>query len=148
VSARTKSRKRALDVLFAADVRGDTLDDALVREEARARSTPERASSWPYAREIVEGVRAHGAEIDERITAHASGWDLDRMPAVDRAILRIGGWELGHNPDVPVGVAIDEAVELAKELSTDDSPRFVNGVLSAIARDVRPDQADRSAADR
>jgi N utilization substance protein B len=139
VSARSKSRKRALDVLFSADVRGDALDDALVREEARASSTPERASSWPYAKQIVEGVRDHAGEIDERISGHASGWTLDRMPAVDRAILRIGAWELGHNPDVPVGVAIDEAVEAAKELSTDDSPRFVNGVLSAIARDVRPE---------
>jgi transcription antitermination protein NusB len=139
VSARTKSRKRALDVLFAADVRGDALEDALAREEDRARSTPERASSWPYAREIVEGVRDHAAEIDDSISAHASGWELDRMPAVDRAILRIGAWELGRNPEVPTGVAIDEAVELAKELSTDDSPRFVNGVLSAVARDVRPE---------
>jgi transcription antitermination protein NusB len=139
VSARTKSRKRALDVLFAADVRGDALEDALVREESRARSTPERATSWPYARQIVEGVRDHADDIDERISAHASGWTLDRMPAVDRAILRIGVWELGHNPEVPVGVAIDEAVEAAKELSTDDSPRFVNGVLSAVARDVRPE---------
>jgi N utilization substance protein B len=138
VSARTKSRKRALDVLFSADVRGDALEDALVREEARARSTPERASSWPYAREIVVGVRDHATEIDERISAHSSAWPLDRMPAVDRAILRIGVWELGHNPEVPTGVAIDEAVEAAKELSTDDSPRFVNGVLSAVARDVRP----------
>jgi transcription antitermination protein NusB len=139
VSARTKSRKRALDVLFSADVRGDALEDALVREEARARSTPERATSWPYARQIVEGVRDHATDIDERISAHASGWTLDRMPAVDRAILRIGVWELGHNPEVPVGVAIDEAVEAAKELSTDDSPRFVNGVLSAVARDLRPE---------
>jgi transcription antitermination protein NusB len=139
VSARTKSRKRALDVLFAADVRGDALEDALMREESRARSTPERATSWPYARQIVEGVRDHADDIDERISAHASGWTLDRMPAVDRAILRIGVWELDHNPEVPVGVAIDEAVEAAKELSTDDSPRFVNGVLSAVARDVRTD---------
>jgi transcription antitermination protein NusB len=139
VSARTKSRKRALDVLFAADVRGDALEDALMREESRARSTPERATSWPYARQIVEGVRDHADDIDERISAHASGWTLDRMPAVDRAILRIGVWELDHNPEVPVGVAIDEAVEAAKELSTDDSPRFVNGVLSAVARDVRPE---------
>ena len=138
MSARTKSRKRALDVLFSADVRGDSLDDALEREDVRARSTPERASSWPYAREIVQGVRDHRTEIDERISAHSTGWSLDRMPAVDRAILRIGVWELGHNLEVPVGVAIDEAVEAAKELSTDDSPRFVNGVLSAVARDVRP----------
>jgi N utilization substance protein B len=137
MSARTKARKRALDVLFAADVRGETAEQSLEAESLRAAARPERASSWPYAREIVEGVRDHADEIDERIGAHASGWPLDRMPAVDRAILRIGAWELGHNPDVPVGVAIDEAVEAAKELSTDDSPRFVNGVLSAIARDVR-----------
>lgn len=139
MSARTKSRKRALDVLFSADVRGDALADALAGEEARARVSPERSSSWPYAREIVQGVLDHRAEIDERIAGHASGWPIERMPAVDRAILRIGAWELGHNPEVPVGVAIDEAVEAAKELSTDDSPRFVNGVLSAIARDVRRD---------
>jgi transcription antitermination protein NusB len=133
VSARTKSRKRALDILFAADVRGDDLAAALATEQVRAMARPERASSWPYAHDIVAGVSEHRADIDAAISDASTGWSLDRMPAVDRAILRMAVWELAHNPDVPAGVAIDEAVELAKELSTDDSPRFVNGVLGAIA---------------
>jgi N utilization substance protein B len=136
VSARTKSRKRALDVLFSADVRGEPLGEALSAEQRRALERPERASSWPYAREIVQGVLDHAVEIDRTIAGHAPAWPLERMPAVDRAILRIATWEIEHNPEVPTPVAIDEAVELAKELSTDDSPRFVNGVLSAIAGDV------------
>ncbi|MCU1473712.1 transcription antitermination factor NusB [Amnibacterium sp.] len=133
MSARTKSRKRALDVLFSADVRGDSQADALDAEQQRALARPERASSWPYAREIVQGVIEHAPEIDGAITEHATAWPIDRMPAVDRAILRIAVWEIRYNPDVPAAVAIDEAVELAKELSTDDSPRFVNGLLHAIA---------------
>lgn len=133
MSARTKSRKRALDVLFSADVRGDSQAGALAAEQQRALAHPERASSWPYAREIVQGVIDHATEIDATITEHATAWPIDRMPAVDRAILRIAVWEIRYNPDVPAPVAIDEAVELAKELSTDDSPRFVNGVLHAIA---------------
>jgi len=133
VSARTKSRKRALDVLFSADVRGDSQADALAAEQQRALARPERASSWPYAREIVQGVIDHAAEIDAEIAERAPAWPIERMPAVDRAILRIAVWEIRHNPEVPAPVAIDEAVELAKELSTDDSPRFVNGVLHAIA---------------
>jgi N utilization substance protein B len=134
MSARTKSRKRALDVLFSADVRGDRLEDALQAEQARALARPERASSWPYAREIVQGIVDHRDEIDGMIREHSTAWPLERMPAVDRAILRVATWEIEHNPDVPAGVAIDEAVELAKELSTDDSPRFVNGVLAAVAK--------------
>ena len=138
MSARTKSRKRALDVLFSADVRGDSIEDALRREEQRARLAPERASSWPYAREIVQGVIDHAEEIDRLIGEHSTSWPIERMPAVDRAILRVAVWETRFNPDVPVGVAIDEAVELAKELSTDDSPKFVNGLLTAIAKDAAP----------
>jgi transcription antitermination protein NusB len=138
VSARTKARKRALDVLYAADVRGDSMEAALEAESLRAAARPERASSWPYAREIVQGVIDHAAEIDGLIGGHSTAWPIDRMPAVDRAILRIAVWETRYNPDVPVGVAIDEAVELAKELSTDDSPRFVNGLLTAIAKDAAP----------
>jgi len=134
VSARTKSRKRALDVLFSADVRGEALPTALEAEQQRALARPERASSWPYAREIVQGVIDHAAEIDEVLTARSTAWPIERMPAVDRAILRIATWEILHNPDVPAPVAIDEAVELAKELSTDDSPRFVNGLLHAVAK--------------
>ena len=133
MSARTKSRKRALDVLFSADVRGDTPSQALAAEQQRALARPERASSWPYAREIVQGVIDHAAEIDGAISRHATAWPIERMPAVDRSILRVAVWEIRYNPDVPAPVAIDEAVELAKELSTDDSPGFVNGVLHAIA---------------
>jgi N utilization substance protein B len=143
VSARTKSRKRALDVLFAADVRGESAEQALEAESLRAAARPERASSWPYAREIVQGVIDHAEEVDRLLSTHSAAWPLDRMPAVDRGILRIAVWELRWNPDVPVGVAIDEAVELAKELSTDDSPRFVNGVLNGIAKD-EPAPSERS----
>jgi N utilization substance protein B len=136
VSARSKARKRALDVLFAADVRGETQEQSLEAEALRAAARPERSSSWPYAREIVQGVIDHATEIDGLIEGHTTSWPLDRMPAVDRGILRIAIWETRYNPDVPVGVAIDEAVELAKELSTDDSPKFVNGILTAITKDV------------
>lgn len=135
MSARTKSRKRALDVLFASDVRGTSAAESLEAEALRAAARPERASSWPYARQIVQGVIDHAGEIDELIAQHSTAWPLDRMPAVDRGVLRIAVWETRYNPDVPVGVAIDEAVELVKELSTDDSPRFVNGVLHAIAQE-------------
>ena len=135
MSARSKARKRALDVLFAADVRGETQEQALEAEALRAAARPERASSWPYAREIVQGVIDHAQEIDALISDHSTSWPIDRMPAVDRGILRVAIWESRYNPDVPVGVAIDEAVELAKELSTDDSPKFVNGLLTAITKD-------------
>ncbi|MBW4041427.1 MAG: transcription antitermination factor NusB [Acidobacteria bacterium] len=136
MSARSKARKRALDVLFAADVRGETQEQALEAEALRAAARPERSSSWPYAREIVQGVIDRADEIDALIEHHSTSWPLDRMPAVDRGILRIAVWESRYNAEVPVGVAIDEAVELAKELSTDDSPKFVNGILTAITKDV------------
>lgn len=136
MSARSKARKRALDVLFAADVRGETQEHALEAEALRAAARPERASSWPYARDIVQGVIDHADEIDALISDHSTSWPLDRMPAVDRGILRIAVWESRYNPEVPIGVAIDEAVELAKELSTDDSPKFVNGLLTAITKDA------------
>lgn len=134
MSARSKARKRALDVLFAADVRGETPEQSLEAEALRAAARPERSSSWPYAREIVQGFIDHADEIDGLISASSTGWPLDRMPVVDRCILRIAVWESRYNPEVPLGVAIDEAVELAKELSTDDSPKFVNGLLTAIAK--------------
>ena len=136
MSARSKARKRALDVLFAADVRGESQEQALEAEALRAAARPERASSWPYARDIVQGVIDHADEIDRLISDHSTSWPLDRMPAVDRGILRIAVWESRYNPEVPIGVAIDEAVELAKELSTDDSPKFVNGLLTAITKDA------------
>jgi N utilization substance protein B len=135
VSARSKARKRALDILYAADVRQAPVRDLLDAEAQRAAGEPQRAASWLYAREIVDGVEDHRAEIDGLIATHAQGWTLARMPAVDRAILRIGVWELKFNDEVPSAVAIDEAVELAKELSTDESSGFVHGVLAAVGRD-------------
>lgn len=136
MSARSKARKRALDILFSSDVRGDELSVTLAAEARRASSEPARQTSWLYAREIVDGIIDHGDEIDELITTHSRDWKIDRMPAVDRAILRIAVWELIHNDEVPTAVAIDEAVELAKELSTDDSGAFVHGVLARVARAV------------
>jgi len=134
MSARTKARKRALDILFSADVRGDEIAVALAAEARRAANEPARQASWLYAREIVDGVIDHREEIDEQITTHSRDWRLERMPAVDRAVLRIATWELLYNDEVPTAVAIDEAVELVKELSTEESGAFVHGVLARIAR--------------
>ena len=137
MSARTKARKRALDILYAADVRQISIAQSLANEAERAASEPSRAASWLYAREIVDGVVDHAEEIDELITTYSQGWTLSRMPVVDRAILRIGirwgaRWVINHA--VPHAVAIDEAVESAKTLSTDDSAGFINGLLGRIAQ--------------
>ena len=134
MSARTKARKRALDILFQADVRGDDVATILAAEAKRAASEPAREASWLYAREIVDGVIDNRDAIDEQITTFSKDWSLTRMPAVDRAVLRLAAWEILYNDAVPTAVAIDEAVELAKEFSTDDSPSFVHGVLARIAR--------------
>ncbi|HWL79025.1 transcription antitermination factor NusB [Microbacterium sp.] len=134
MSARTKARKRALDILFQSDIRGEALPTVLAAEAERAANEPAREASWLYAREIVDGVIDNQAEIDELITTYAKDWSLARMPAVDRALLRIGVWEIVYNDEVPTAVAIDEAVELAKEFSTDESGAFVHGVLARIAR--------------
>lgn len=134
MSARSKARKRALDILFQADVRGDEVPAVLAAEAKRAANEPAREASWLYAREIVDGVIDNREAIDEQITTFAKDWSLARMPAVDRAVLRIGVWEILYNDEVPAAVAIDEAVELAKEFSTDDSGSFVHGVLARIAR--------------
>jgi len=134
VAARSKARKRALDVLFEAEQRGDdavtTLADRLVEPGAET-ALPQ------YAVEIVEGVLAHRDRIDELLETYSHGWTIERMPAVDRAVLRIGVWELLYNDDVPDAVAIDEAVELSRSLSTDESPGFVNGLLGRIF-DLKP----------
>ncbi len=137
MSARAKARKRALDMLYIADVRQVPIDEVLAEESRRAAAQPQRASSWPYAEQIVRGVADDRAELDALIEQHAVGWTLSRMPVVDRAILRLGAWELRSNPEIPVAVAISEAMELASVLSTDDSAPFVNGVLGSIAEAVR-----------
>ena len=110
MSARSKARKRALDILFQADVRGDDVGVTLAAEAKRAAGEPAREASWLYAREIVDGVIDHREEIDEQITTHSRDWKLERMPAVDRALLRMGVWEVLFNDEVPTAVAIDEAM--------------------------------------
>jgi transcription antitermination protein NusB len=134
VAARSKARKRALDLLFEADQRGVDASELLA---ARISSPGEQPQLNPYAVEAVEGVVAHRSEIDELLTTYSHGWTLPRMPAVDRAILRLGAWEVLWNDEVPDAVAISEAVELAKALSTDESPSFVNGLLGRLA-EVKP----------
>ncbi len=128
MSARSKARKRALDVLYAAEARGVEPTAVL----AERLDDPEAAPVGPFAEELVRGVAEHTARIDELIAQHAIDWTLPRMPAVDRAILRIAVFELVYAEGVDAPVVIDEAVELAKSLSTDNSPRFVNGVLGQI----------------
>ena len=130
MAARSKARKRAVDVLYEADSRGIapvTMLSERVAEPGTQASLPE------YAVEIVEGVDAHRERIDEILATYSHGWTIERMPTVDRAILRVGVWEIVYNDDVPDGVALDEAVSLATSLSTDDSPSFVNGLLARVA---------------
>ena len=131
MAARSKARKRALDVLFEADLRGIPADQVLVVHEQDA-SSPMN----PYVAEIVAGVTAHQARIDELLATYSAEWTLERMPAVDRNVLRIGTWEVLWG-DVPDSVAISEAVVLVTSLSTEASPSFVNGLLARIA-DVKP----------
>lgn len=129
MSARSKARKRALDILYAAELRGDdpvaALDAAIAEGEGPTND---------YTATLVRGVAAHRSEIDELVAGSAQGWSLDRMPAVDRNVLRLGVFELLHVEDVPDAVAISEAMNLVRDLSTDESPAFVNGVLGSIQR--------------
>jgi N utilization substance protein B len=130
--ARSKARKRALDVLFEAEVRGEPVLDVLAERTAAADPPVSE-----YAALLVRGVHEHAAQIDELLAAYSEGWALERMPAVDRNVLRIGAFELLWRDQVPDAVAISEAVALAGELSTDDSAGFVNGLLGRLLQ-VRP----------
>jgi N utilization substance protein B len=127
--ARSKARKRALDILFEAEQRGTPVLD-LLAERITLGSPPVPG----YAADLVRGVTVHTARIDELLSQYAEGWTLDRMPAVDRNVLRIGVYELLWADDVPDAVAISEAVLLAQDLSTEASPAFVNGLLARIAK--------------
>ncbi|MGB9305588.1 MAG: transcription antitermination factor NusB [Mycobacterium sp.] len=129
---RHQARKRAVDLLFEAEARGISPQEVVEVRTALAERNADVAALHPYTAAVVLGVGEHAAHIDELITSHLQGWTLDRLPAVDRAILRVAVWELLHADDVPEPVAVDEAVELAKGLSTDDSPGFVNGVLGQV----------------
>jgi transcription antitermination protein NusB len=125
---RRRSRERALELLYEAESKGVGPDVLLVELQVR----PEQ-----YATELIRGVVERAAEIDALIVAHSKEWALDRMPVVDRQLLRMATFELVARPDVPTAVVLDEAVELAKSYSTENSGRFVNGVLAAIALNVR-----------
>jgi len=134
VSARRKARKRALDVLFAADIRSLNVDDVLAEEQTRVHDDPKRFTDTDYATDLIRGVVAHLPTIDAALRQVATDWPLERLATVDRAILRIGVFELNYREDIPVAVAVSEAGELAAELSTDDSRSFVQGVLGAVAK--------------
>ncbi len=127
--ARSKARKRALDLLFAADLRRESATEALDRAIAEG-----AAPSNPYTETLVRGVVEHLARIDEVLATYAQGWTIDRMPTVDRNVLRIGAFEMLYVDDVPDAVAVTEAIALVRDLSTDESPSFVNGVLGAILK--------------
>jgi len=129
MSARTKARKRALDVMFESEVRGLELDGTL-EERLIAQEPPVKE----YTVELVRGVTDHRDRIDELLTSYAEGWTLLRMPAVDRNVLRLGIYEILYVDEVPDAVAVTEAVNLVRDLSTDESPSFVNGVLGNIVR--------------
>ena len=129
MSARTKARKRALDVLFESEVRGLELDGTL-EERLAAQEPPVKE----YTVDLVRGVTEHRSKIDGLLSSYSEGWSLERMPAVDRNVLRIGVFELLYVDDVPDAVAVSEALNLVRDLSTDDSPSFVNGVLGNIVR--------------
>lgn len=127
MAARSKARKRALDILYEAEARGtDPLETLSERVAAAEPPVPD------FAVELVEGVVTNQGRIDELLSTHSRGWALDRMPSVDRAILRLGVYELIWRDDVPDAVVVDEAVELARRLSTDESPAFVNGLLGRL----------------
>ena len=126
MAARSKARRRAVEVLYEVDLRDQDADDGLESLAARMQ-TPVN----PYTEQIVRGVQQHRDQIDETLATYAQGWTLDRMPAVDRAILRVGTWELMWS-EVPEAVALAEAVGLANDLSTDESGKYINGVLARI----------------
>jgi N utilization substance protein B len=127
MSARSKARKRALDVLFESEVRGLPVGGTLAD---RVADNDPPVNEFTVA--LVEGVATHIEQIDELLGAHSVGWTLDRMPAVDRNILRIGAYELLFDEQVPDVVAVSEAVSMARDLSTDESPAFVNGLLARL----------------
>lgn len=125
MAARSKARRRAVEVLYEVDLRSEDADAGMSSLSSRLQSIN------PYTEQIVRGVLEHQARIDETLSTYAQGWTLDRMPAVDRAILRVGTWELIWG-EVPDAVALAEAVDLANELSTDESGKYINGVLARV----------------
>jgi N utilization substance protein B len=130
LSARSKARKRALDLIFAAEAQGLSADD-LLTEQLDSGDGP----SNEYTLVLVRGVHERRARLDEIISTYAEGWTIERLPAVDRNVLRLGIFELLFSEEIPDAVAVSEAVNLVRDLSTDESPGFVNGVLAQVAKD-------------
>ena len=132
MSSRSKARKQALDILYESDIRSS---DALATLEARdiEGEGPDARPIREFTRELITGVSAHKRKIDELIATYAQGWDMDRLAAVDRNILRLGIYEIIWNDELADGIAIDEALTLAKDLSTDDSATFIHGLLGKIS---------------
>lgn len=138
MSSRTKARKRAVDALYAAELRDGMATELLEATKDQVADRQNQDEIFDFAMELVSGVLTNQIEIDEILENVAQNWTLDRMPAVDRAILRLGIYEIAFSQKTPAEVAISEAVELATELSTDDSPAFVNGVLASVSATRKP----------
>ncbi len=132
MSARSKARKQALDLLYESDIRGNDLLQTLQSRDV-VEEGPDARPIRDYTKELVNGVAENRRKIDELITTYAQGWDMDRLPAVDRNILRLGIFEILWSAEVPISVAIDESLALAKELSSDESSKYIHGVLGRIA---------------
>jgi N utilization substance protein B len=142
VSARHKARKAALDLLFSAEIRGESLDDALVALEEQSSRQSERQSVLGYATQVGRIVLNRQSEIDALISQCLTDWTIERIPAVDRAILRVATAELLEAPDVPTAVVIAEAGELGSEFSTEQSRPFIQGVLGAVAAHARGERPE------
>ena len=132
MSARSKARKQTLDLLYEADIRGASAADLLLTRDI-VEEGPDARPIREFTRELIAGITANKRKIDELITTYAQGWDMDRLPAVDRNILRLGIYEILWCKDLDDAVAIDEALNLARELSTDDSAAYIHGVLGRIS---------------
>lgn len=133
MSARSKARKQALDLLYEADIRGASAADLLIARDL-PQEGPDARPIREFTRELISGVTANRRKIDELITTYAQGWDMDRLPALDRNILRLGIYEIVWTPELSEGIAIDEALNLAKELSTEESAGYIHGVLGKISQ--------------
>lgn len=134
MSARTKARKRALDALYAASVRGGDALALLADTQVEVADRQNQEAIFDYAEMLLTGYLQNSDSIDTQLSMLADNWSLDRMPNIDRAVLRLAAWEILYNDEVPSEVAIAEAVALASEYSTDDSPKFINGVLARLAK--------------
>jgi N utilization substance protein B len=132
MSSRSKARKRAIDAIYAADLRKESPETLLAATQLQAIDRQNQDAIFSYAREIVAGVIEHHSEIDDLLETYSEGWSIERMPNVDRAILRVGIWEILYT-DTPNGVVVNEAVDVAKEYSTEESGGFINGLLSRVA---------------